>query len=110
MAQGGSPLAVAETAALGASQKAAAPDPALHGLVLLAQFHGVAADADQIAHEFGRTDEIFDETTLLLAAKKLGLKAKVSAQPVARVGMVSFPALALVPEGESFIVAKAIRS
>lgn len=45
------------------------PDSALHGLVLLAQFHGIAADPIQIAHDFGRSGELFDETTLLLAAK-----------------------------------------
>ncbi|MCC8490576.1 hypothetical protein LN572_12235, partial [Xanthomonas citri pv. fuscans] len=49
------------------------PDLGLQGLVLLAQFHGVAADAVQLAHGFGRGGEPFDETTLLLAAKQLGL-------------------------------------
>jgi len=82
------------------------PDLALQGLVLLAQFHGVAADANQLAHEFGRTGELFDETTLLLAAKRLGLKAKVVAQPVSRIGMAALPVLALVPGGDAFIIAK----
>ncbi|ASK91024.1 type I secretion system permease/ATPase [Xanthomonas campestris pv. trichodesmae] len=82
------------------------PDLGLQGLVLLAQFHGVAADAVQLAHGFGRGGEPFEETTLLLAAKQLGLKAKVVAQPAARIGMAALPALALVPEGDSFIVAK----
>ncbi|PPU77740.1 type I secretion system permease/ATPase [Xanthomonas cucurbitae] len=82
------------------------PDLGLQGLVLLAQFHGVAADATQLAHGFGRGGEPFDETTLLLAAKQLGLKAKVVAQPAARIGMAALPALALVPGGDAFIVAK----
>ncbi|MEF9419053.1 type I secretion system permease/ATPase [Xanthomonas citri] len=82
------------------------PDLGLQGLVLLAQFHGVAADAVQLAHGFGRGGEPFDETTLLLAAKQLGLKAKVVAQPAARVGMAALPALALGPDGDAFIVAK----
>ncbi|MEA9563777.1 hypothetical protein VC212_05815 [Xanthomonas sp. WHRI 8932A] len=30
------------------------PDLGLQGLVLLAQFHGIAADAAQLAHGFGR--------------------------------------------------------
>ncbi|QDH70048.1 type I secretion system permease/ATPase [Marilutibacter alkalisoli] len=82
------------------------PDLALKGLVLLAQFHGVSADAAQLAHESGRNGEPFDETALLLAAKKLGLKAKVVSQPASRIGMASLPAMALVPEGDAFIVAK----
>ncbi|KQH73478.1 type I secretion system permease/ATPase [Xylella fastidiosa subsp. sandyi] len=82
------------------------PDSALHGLVLLAQFHGIAADPVQIAHDFGRSGEPFDETTLLLAAKKLGLKAKVVTQPVTRIAMAALPALALIPGGTAFIVAK----
>jgi ATP-binding cassette, subfamily B, bacterial HlyB/CyaB len=102
MAQGSAALSVvADDAAAGGET-----DTALQGLVLLAQFHGIAADAAQLAHEFGRTGERFDETTLLLAARKLGLKAKVVAQPVARLGMVALPAMALVPDGDAFIVAK----
>ncbi|WP_272932564.1 type I secretion system permease/ATPase [Xanthomonas translucens] len=81
-------------------------DLALQGLVLLAQFHGVAADAAQLAHAFASIGESFDETTLLLAAKQLGLKAKVVSQPASRIGMAALPALALVPDGEAFIVAK----
>lgn len=82
------------------------PDLALQGLVLLAQFHGIAADATQLAHEFGRTGEHFDEPALLLAARKIGLKAKVVAQPLARMAMANLPAVALVADGDSFIVAK----
>lgn len=101
MAQGSAVLSVVEGARADAGQ-----DLGLQGLVLLAQFHGIAADAAQLAHEFGRNGERFDETTLLLAAKKLGLKAKVVAQPSSRIAMASLPALALAPEGEAFIVAK----
>ena len=63
-------------------------DLALIGLTMLAQFHGIAADANQLAHHFGRNDEAFDETTLLLAAKHLGLKAKVSVQPLERIAQM----------------------
>ena len=81
-------------------------DTGLLGLCLLAQFHGIAADGAQLAHEFGRNGELFDQTTLLLAAKKLGLKAKVIAQPASRIAMANLPALALLPDGDAFIVAK----
>src|SRR3546814_10020466 len=81
-------------------------DPALPGLRLLAQFHGVPVDPAQLAHQFGGTGEPFDETALLLAAKQLGLKAKITAQPAERMAMATLPALALRPDGEHFIVAK----
>jgi subfamily B ATP-binding cassette protein HlyB/CyaB len=81
-------------------------DLALSGLVMLAQYHGVAADAAQLAHEFGRQGEPFDETDLQLAAKHLQLKAKIVAQPFDRLGKVTLPALALVNDGRPFIVAR----
>ncbi|MDX1554391.1 MAG: type I secretion system permease/ATPase [Xanthomonadales bacterium] len=106
MAQGGAALAVVETVASGEAHSGTQADLALRGLVLLAQFHGIAADAAQLAHEFGRVGEPFDETTLLLAAKRLGLKAKVISQPSSRIGLASLPALALMPGGDAFIVAR----
>lgn len=81
-------------------------DLALRGLILLAQFHGISADESQLAHQFGRTGEVFDETTLLLAAKQLGLKAKIIQQPAERIAMAALPALALLPDGGHFIVAR----
>lgn len=83
------------------------PDCALAGLVLLAQFHGVPVDAAQLLHQFGRDGEPFDETTLLLAAKRLGLKAKIVNQPAQRIALAALPALAMRPDGRHFVVAKA---
>ncbi|MFC6839606.1 type I secretion system permease/ATPase [Xanthomonas theicola] len=91
----------------GARSASEAPDLALQGLVLLAQFHGIAADAAQLAHDGGRGGAPFDEVALLLAARKLGLKAKVVAQPAHRLALATLPALALVPEGAPFILAQA---
>ncbi|MEJ1095484.1 MULTISPECIES: type I secretion system permease/ATPase [unclassified Pseudoxanthomonas] len=81
-------------------------DLALAGLVLLAQFHGIPADANQLAHQYGRSDELFDETMLLLAAKQLGLKAKLSTVPTGRLDKISLPAMAYQPDGGHFIVAR----
>ena len=82
-------------------------DAGLQGLVLLAQFHGIAADPAQLVHQFGDGARPFDETALLLAGRHLGLKAKISTQPAHRIGMVALPALALDDSGQHFIVAKA---
>ena len=83
-----------------------APDTGLLGLVLLAQFHGIAADPAQLSHQFGRGSEPFSETELLLAAKSLELKARIIKQPAERIGMASLPALVLSTSGEHFIVAR----
>ena len=58
-------------------------DCGLEALVLLARFHGVAADPHRLKHEFGRGAEPANESDLLLAARSLELKAKVVATPVA---------------------------
>ncbi|PJK10114.1 type I secretion system permease/ATPase [Lysobacteraceae bacterium NML08-0793] len=82
-------------------------DLALRGLVLLAQFHGIAADEQQLSHEFGRTSEPFDEQALLLAAKQLGLKAKCHTHPTSRIGTANLPALVLGTEDQApFVIAK----
>nr|WP_244292535.1 type I secretion system permease/ATPase [Xanthomonas hyacinthi] len=76
------------------------------GLVLLAQFHGIAADPAQLAHQFGSSGEIFDETALLLSAKRLSLKARFVLQPADRLNKVALPALSWQPDGQHFLVAK----
>ncbi len=81
-------------------------DQPLQGLVLLAQFHGIAVDAAQLRHEAGRGTEPFDRTALLLAARKLGLKARIIGQPAERLDRVALPALALSDDGSAFVVAK----
>jgi len=81
-------------------------DLGLAGLVLLAQFHDLAADAQQLAHQYGRSGEPFDEPALLLAAKHLGLKARIIAQAAERLDKITLPALSLQPDAAHFIVAK----
>ncbi|KRE89695.1 peptidase C39 [Frateuria sp. Soil773] len=76
------------------------------GLVLLAQFHGIAADAAQMRHDAGRGGDPFDEAALLLAAKKLGLKARAIRQPAERLDRVALPALALRNDGTAFVLAR----
>ena len=82
------------------------PDLALAGLVLLARYHGLVADPQQLAHQYGRNGESFDEQTLLLAARHLGLKARVITQTAARLDKITLPALALQPDGMHFVIAK----
>lgn len=82
-------------------------DLALLGLAMLAQFHGVAADPAQLTHQFGRSGEAFDDASLLLVAKQLGLKARITRTAPDRVAMAALPALALTEDGRHFVIAKA---
>nr|WP_282440472.1 type I secretion system permease/ATPase [Stenotrophomonas indicatrix] len=78
----------------------------LRGLVMLAQFHGLAADYEQLLHAYGENGAII-ETDLVLAARHLGLKARVISQPAARIAMANLPALALDDDNGAFIIAQA---
>lgn len=59
-----------------AAPSSAALDTGLTCLVMLARFHQIAADPDQLAHQFKVAGVHFGKTEILLAAKHLGLQAK----------------------------------
>ncbi len=69
--------------------------PALDALCLLARLHQVAADPANLAHELGWPPSHEPSSAdLLLAAKSLGLKAKLSRSTVQRLALSPLPALA----------------
>ncbi|KWO37189.1 peptidase C39 [Burkholderia sp. MSMB1459WGS] len=80
-------------------------DSGLAALVLIARFHGIAADAGQLRHAAGIKSAAFDDGDLTLSARSLGLKARKVKISVARLARTPFPALALDLEGRHFIVA-----
>jgi ABC-type bacteriocin/lantibiotic exporter with double-glycine peptidase domain len=51
---------------------AATFDSGLAGLVLVARFHGIAADPAQLAHEFQVSGHPFNRNLVMLAAKNYG--------------------------------------
>jgi len=73
---------------------------------MLARFHGVAADPEQLRHDFQNAGHPFGPTEILLAAKQLGLTARLVKTPFERLDKVPLPALALGPHGRFFILAK----
>lgn len=89
-----------------ASEVSARLDTGLACLVMLARFHQVAASAEQIDHEFGSPDQSLGAADLLLAARKLGLKAKTAQTSVARLEQTPLPAIAQDRDGEFFILAR----
>lgn len=89
-----------------ASGDARAPDTGLIGLAMLARYHNIAADPDQLAHEFQVDGRPFDTMQVLLAAKRLGLKAKLVTTDYVRLERTPLPALAADKEGRFFILAR----
>lgn len=70
---------------------------ALRGLCLIARLHHIAVDPEQLAHQLGwpvsHEPAVYD---LLLAAKRIGLKAKLSSAGVERLPLSPLPALAVL--------------
>lgn len=81
-------------------------DTGLIGLVMLARFHGVAADPDQLRHEYETDGNAFDATQVLLAAKRLGLKAKLINTQLSRLDRTPLPALAIDNDRNFFVLAR----
>lgn len=68
-------------------------DTGLQCLVMLAQFHGVAADAEQIKHAFAVGEGGMNTLDILRAAKELGFKAKEAAVEYERLQRLPLPAM-----------------
>lgn len=85
-------------------------DSGLACLVMMARLHGVAADADQLAHEFSRAGQPFETTDILIAAKKMGLRAKCTTVDIARISTTPLPAVAMERDADGrmqfFILAR----
>ncbi|MBX3647514.1 MAG: type I secretion system permease/ATPase [Rhodocyclaceae bacterium] len=94
------------TASASASDAPHEPDTGLVGLAMLARFHGVAADPDQLAHDFKEPGRPFGTAQILLAAKHLGLKAKRVRTDWVRLERTPLPALAVDYDGRYFILAR----
>jgi subfamily B ATP-binding cassette protein HlyB/CyaB len=81
-------------------------DTGLACLVMLARYHNVAAEPEQLAHEFQPDGAPFGKTDILLAAKKLELKAKAVRTDASRLDRTPLPAVALDLDGQFFIIAR----
>ncbi|MDR2549918.1 MAG: type I secretion system permease/ATPase [Desulfobulbus sp.] len=79
-------------------------DTGLYSLLMMASLHGIVADEARLRHEFG--DAPFTVEQLLLAAKSLGMSAKLVRQPPDRLERAPLPAIALDKEGGFFILAR----
>ncbi|HEX5277363.1 MAG TPA: type I secretion system permease/ATPase [Fluviicoccus sp.] len=81
-------------------------DTGLTCLIMLARFHNVPVDGEQLAHEFRRPGLPFGQEEILLASRKLGLVCKAVKGSTARIDKTPLPAMAQDVEGNYFIIAK----
>jgi len=78
------------------------PFPGLTALCMVARMHQVAADPAHLAHQLGwPASHVPGMTDLLLAARALGLKAKLSRSTPERLLLMALPALAVLNDGGS---------
>ncbi|MBN3815890.1 type I secretion system permease/ATPase [Paraburkholderia sp. Se-20369] len=81
-------------------------DPGLSALVLIAQFHGIAANAAQMRHTAGSAGDPLSVNDLELAARGLGLKTRKVQITESRLSKTPVPALVIDENGKHFILAK----
>ena len=80
---------------------------ALQALALVARLHHVACDPAVLLHQLGKSaHDPFVLADLLLAAKKLGLRAKLSRTTPDRLTLTPLPALALLKDGSLAVLAQ----
>ncbi|WP_310319630.1 type I secretion system permease/ATPase [Paraburkholderia terricola] len=84
---------------------ASAVDPGLACLVVIARFHGIAADMAQLRHAAALDHEPINVDALVLSARSLGMKARVVPLRTERLDRAPLPALALDRAGRHFIIA-----
>ncbi len=81
-------------------------DSGLACLVIIARFHAIAADPDQLTHQFKVDGKPLSKSDILLASKQLGLEAKAVRTGTDRLDRTPLPAVALCSDGSCFIMAR----
>ncbi len=81
-------------------------DSGLYSLVIVARLLGVAAEPEQIRHEFGDAAGTFQQRAIIRAARWLGLRAKPSTAGWARLQRMPLPAIARHKDGHFFVIAR----
>lgn len=83
-----------------------AKDTGLQCLIMIARFHQLGADHQQIKHQFGQDDHAFSDLEILRAAKAIDLKAKQITSHYSKLDNASLPAIAKAKDGTYFIIAR----
>lgn len=81
-------------------------DLALNALAILAHFHNVPVNEAQLKHQFDLDGSGLTQPQWLLAAKSLGLKAKIVRKSLERLPFLHLPAMVWQEDGRHFILAQ----
>ncbi|HET8731467.1 MAG TPA: type I secretion system permease/ATPase [Moraxellaceae bacterium] len=81
-------------------------DTGLACLVMMARLHHVAVEPRQLLHEFGSSGGRFTAQDLLLAARHLGLKARLQVRTPEQLLHLPVPVMASSPDGTWFLIAR----
>lgn len=65
----------------------------LHCLIMVARYHNIAADPEQIAHTFALDDSGMDALRIIKAARELGLKSRSAIVKYKRLSKLPLPAI-----------------
>tara|TARA_R110002110_G_scaffold362241_1_gene572039 strand:- start:118141 stop:120339 length:2199 start_codon:yes stop_codon:yes gene_type:complete len=82
-------------------------DSGLQALALVAQLHQVALDDQQLCHQFARDDRACSPNELVLAARRVGLKAKRIHSSGRSIDDRVLPAIGIARNGDAFVFARA---
>lgn len=81
-------------------------DYGLYALMILAEYHHIPFNPEDIKHKFDINGTGLDLTSWLMAAKSLDLKAKIVKKPIERLKHIPLPALVWRNDGNHFILSK----
>ncbi len=84
-------------------------DTGLSALIAIARFHQLAAEPEQLAHQFGKPGEVLSDTELLQAARALTLRAKVLHLSANELKNAPLPGIARAKDGSYFVLARVSR-
>lgn len=82
-------------------------DTGLVCLVMVARLHEIAADPDQLAHQFKTDGKPLAKSEILLASKQLGLHVKAVRTESSRLDRTPLPAMAMAADNSFFLIARA---
>jgi subfamily B ATP-binding cassette protein HlyB/CyaB len=81
-------------------------DTGLECLVMIARLHGLAAEISRLHHEFSISGQSLDASSLVRAARYLGLKAKRLSSTWQRLSRTPMPVIARHRKGHFFVIAR----
>jgi subfamily B ATP-binding cassette protein HlyB/CyaB len=94
----------------GAAEHTSVPleDSGLASLAILGRFHGIPVDPQQLKHDFAKVRERFEASDLVIAARRLGLKARELKSDWNRLTQTALPALVQQADGSFLVAAKIV--